>query len=83
MSVAMTVIHAFARRPEKGAETLVWLAAAPEVAGVTGGYFVDKRRRAPSAAAQSPETARRLWEVSERQVDAASLAPEGDGARDR
>jgi NAD(P)-dependent dehydrogenase (short-subunit alcohol dehydrogenase family) len=72
MSAAMIVAQAFARSPEKGAETLVWLAASPEAADVTGGYFVDRRLLAPSDAARSVEAARRLWDVSERQVGPSS-----------
>jgi NAD(P)-dependent dehydrogenase (short-subunit alcohol dehydrogenase family) len=50
--------------PEEGAQTGVYLATSPQVAGVTGKYFV-KQEAIPS----SPETyneaiATRLWEVS-------------------
>jgi len=68
MKVAMSLIRPFSRTPAKGAETLVWLAASPEAAGITGGYFVDERQQMPSAAAQDAETAKRLWQVSEKQV---------------
>jgi NAD(P)-dependent dehydrogenase (short-subunit alcohol dehydrogenase family) len=68
MKVAMAAIRPFARTPEKGAETLVWLADSPDVSNENGGYFVDKRPTLPSAEAQDPEAARRLWEVSRRQV---------------
>ncbi len=71
-ALAMTLLRPVARRPEKGAETLVWLADAPEVAGTSGGYFVDRRQQAPSPAAQDDAAARRLWETSERQVGAVS-----------
>jgi NAD(P)-dependent dehydrogenase (short-subunit alcohol dehydrogenase family) len=74
MSGAMTLAHLFARTPDKGAETLVWLADAPEVASISGGYFLDKRRVAPSVAAQDVDTARRLWQVSERQT-ATTITP--------
>jgi len=56
----------FARSPERGARTLVYLATSPEVEGVTGKYFHDEREVEPSPAAQDAEVARRLWEVSER-----------------
>jgi NAD(P)-dependent dehydrogenase (short-subunit alcohol dehydrogenase family) len=56
----------FARTPERGARTLVYLATSPEVEGVTGKYFHDERETEPSPAAQEAEAARRLWEVSER-----------------
>src|ERR1700737_130395 len=68
MRVAMTIAHQFARRPEKGAETLVWLADSPEVSALSGGYFMDKRQRHPSVAARDPESARHLWQVSENQT---------------
>ena len=56
----------FARTPEHGARTLVWLATSPAVEGVTGKYFHDERETEPSPAAQETDAARRLWEVSER-----------------
>jgi retinol dehydrogenase 12 len=56
----------FALSPEKGAETIVYLAAAPEVAGITGGYFAKCRPATPTAAARDDEAARRLWEESAR-----------------
>ena len=52
--------------PEKGADTLVYLAAAPEVAGRTGGYWSRRRLTQPTVAARDPAAARRLWEVSAR-----------------
>ena len=63
----MTVLGVLSRNPERGAETLVWLAASPEVANVSGGYFFDLRQKAPSAAAEDGKAGRRLWEISEKQ----------------
>ena len=63
----MTILKPASRSPEKGAETLVWLATSAEVANVSGGYFFDKKQRPPSPEAQDMKTARRLWEVSEAQ----------------
>ena len=54
----------FAISPEKGAETIVYLASSPEVAGVSGGYFARSRPATPTAAAQDDAAARRLWEES-------------------
>jgi NAD(P)-dependent dehydrogenase (short-subunit alcohol dehydrogenase family) len=68
MNLAMTMVRPFSRSPAKGAETIVWLADAPEISGQSGGYFVDKRRATPSGPAQDLEMARRLWELSEHQV---------------
>jgi NAD(P)-dependent dehydrogenase (short-subunit alcohol dehydrogenase family) len=64
-SIAMTLLRPFARSPEKGAETAVYLCASPEVEGTSGGYFFDCRPKPPSAAARRDEDARRLWEISE------------------
>jgi NAD(P)-dependent dehydrogenase (short-subunit alcohol dehydrogenase family) len=59
-------LRIFLSSPENGAETSVYLAASPEVDGVTGKYFVKKRAVASSVESQNREIARRLWEVSER-----------------
>jgi NAD(P)-dependent dehydrogenase (short-subunit alcohol dehydrogenase family) len=68
MRAAMTLIRPFSRSPEHGARTLVWLVDSAEVSDQSGGYFVDERRVAPTAEAQDSASARRLWELSERQV---------------
>jgi hypothetical protein len=44
----------------------VYLASSPAVAGRSGGYYADCAPTLPSAAAQSDETARRLWQLSAR-----------------
>jgi len=58
----------FTISPEKGARTSVHLAAAPQLAGVKGGYFSDCRPARASAVATDPDAARRLWELSESMV---------------
>ncbi|HXE28748.1 MAG TPA: SDR family NAD(P)-dependent oxidoreductase [Stellaceae bacterium] len=50
----------------RGAETLVYLASAPEVEGITGKYFDKCREREPNAAARNDADAERLWKESER-----------------
>jgi NAD(P)-dependent dehydrogenase (short-subunit alcohol dehydrogenase family) len=70
--LSMTLLRPFARSPEKGAETAVWLCASPELQGTSGEYFFDRRPRRPHASAWSDEDARRLWETSERMT---ALAP--------
>jgi len=49
----------------EGAQTPVYLASAPEVADVTGKYFVNRRVALPAAVAQDAATRRRLWQISE------------------
>lgn len=61
----MPLARRFAITPEQGADTLVYLASSPEVANVTGGYFVKRREVEPSAAARDDAAAKTLWEASE------------------
>ena len=55
----------FAISPEKGAETLVYLASSPDVAETTGAYFYKCRPITPSQAALDDRAAMLLWERSE------------------
>jgi NAD(P)-dependent dehydrogenase (short-subunit alcohol dehydrogenase family) len=48
---------------EDGARTTLYCATSPEVAGDSGAYYVDCRRKQPAAAA-TPELAAELWERS-------------------
>ena len=76
MDLGMTILRPVSRSPEKGAETLVWLATSPDIANVSGVYFFDQEQRLPSPEAQDTGTARRLWEISERQCAVRSSAAE-------
>ena len=55
---------------ERGATTSLYVALAPELAGVTGRYFVDAREATPSRDARDPALAERLWTASERALRA-------------
>jgi retinol dehydrogenase 12 len=50
---------------EAGADTVIYLATSPEVEGVTGQYFVNRRPRHSSKESYDEATARRLWQLSE------------------
>ncbi len=54
----------FMKTPRQGAETPVHLALSPEVAGVTGRYFINKQAVPSAPATYDRELARRLWDVS-------------------
>jgi len=56
----------FADPAERGAQTIVYLASSPDVASVSGAYFISSRQAEPSSAARDDAAARRLWEESER-----------------
>ncbi|MGA2521381.1 MAG: SDR family oxidoreductase [Acidimicrobiales bacterium] len=70
LAFGIKLIKPFILTAEKGARTSVYLASSPEVAGVTGKYFVKCRARTPSRAARDPEAARRLWQESDALVTA-------------
>ncbi len=52
------------RSPQKGAETLIYLAASPEVAGISGKYFIDKQQKRSSDISYDEEQQRALWDYS-------------------
>ena len=66
--LTMTFMNLFSRSPEKGAETMVWLAESDEITNYNGLYYVDKKIGIPSLAAQDWDVARSLWKVSEEQT---------------
>lgn len=58
----------FYKSPRRGAETTIFLASSPDVANVTGGYFVNSREAKPSRPARDDHAARWLWDESERLI---------------
>jgi retinol dehydrogenase 14 len=56
---------------EKGAATIVQLAASPELEGVTGKYFERGKPVTPAPLAQDEALAKRLWKVSAEMVGLA------------
>ncbi|HTQ14102.1 MAG TPA: SDR family oxidoreductase [Rhizomicrobium sp.] len=64
MSLAIRLAKNFALSPEQGAQTIIYLAASPEVEGRSGGYYYKCRQATPTKEAQNDADARRLWDVS-------------------
>jgi retinol dehydrogenase 12 len=77
LKLGITIARPFMLSPERGAETIVYLASSPDVAGQTGGYYVKRQRREPSAAARDDTVARKLWELSEKMTGLAPARPAG------
>jgi NAD(P)-dependent dehydrogenase (short-subunit alcohol dehydrogenase family) len=73
-SALFKIARPFLRSPEKGARTVIYVASAPEVEGVTGKYFKDSREGGVTAIARDDEPARRLWVASEELIAAAGGA---------
>lgn len=65
MPYVQAMYRPFCRSNEKGADTAVWLAATPEIEGVTGKYFKDRKVSPPARQALADDDAARLWRVSE------------------
>jgi len=63
-AVMIRMAKTFAITPEKGAETIVYLASSPDAANVTGEYFYKCRATMPTKDAQDDDAARRLWAES-------------------
>lgn len=51
--------------PQRGAETSIHVAAAPDIAGVTGRYFKRRHPVEPNPLAHDRDLAARLWRVTE------------------
>jgi NAD(P)-dependent dehydrogenase (short-subunit alcohol dehydrogenase family) len=68
LSRAVRLAKTFAISPEKGAQTIVYLASSPDVAGVTGEYFYECRPATPTTEARDDAAAERLW------IESAKLA---------
>jgi NAD(P)-dependent dehydrogenase (short-subunit alcohol dehydrogenase family) len=70
-AVSTKLLHAGFRAsggmsPREGARTAVYLAASPDVQGVTGTFFVDERAASSSPASYNRELRRRFWDLGER-----------------
>jgi len=78
LKLGITIARPFMASPERGADTIVYLASSPDVAGQTGGYYVKRQRREPSAAARDDTVARELWELSEKLTGLAPARPAGN-----
>jgi retinol dehydrogenase 12 len=69
MGTGMALVQKIvAKKPEQGAATSIYLATSPEVAGVSGKYFDNKKAKKSSDASYDVAAQQRLWELSEQMV---------------
>jgi NAD(P)-dependent dehydrogenase (short-subunit alcohol dehydrogenase family) len=66
--------------PEEGARTSIYLATSPEVAGVSGQYFVKCKSVRSSPRSHDRAAADRLWRLSEELTGQAATVAMPDGA---
>jgi NAD(P)-dependent dehydrogenase (short-subunit alcohol dehydrogenase family) len=59
-------VHRNSLTPEQGASTAVYLASSPDVADVTGKYFVREHEVNSDPVSHDEAAAKRLWKISER-----------------
>ncbi|MGO8885871.1 MAG: hypothetical protein ACLPUO_13965 [Streptosporangiaceae bacterium] len=52
------------KAPEQGAATPIYLASSPEVEGVTGQYFANRKAKKSSKSSYDTAAAARLWRLS-------------------
>ncbi len=64
------LISPFLLTPEQGAVTPVFLASSPAVEGLSGGFYVKEKAKRSSPRSYDVSARKRLWEVSEKLVDA-------------
>ena len=60
------ITDTFGSTPEKGADTVLWLATAPDTGAITGKMFVRRREIRTPGQGSDPAARRRLWEESEK-----------------
>ena len=64
MGPVIAILRPFLRSPERGADTAVYLASSPDVEGVSGKYFADRKVKRSQASSYDPAITARLWQVS-------------------
>jgi retinol dehydrogenase 14 len=58
------LVRPFMKTPQQGAATSVYLASSPDVEGMTGIFFVNRRPQKSSKASYDGAAATRLWQIS-------------------
>jgi NAD(P)-dependent dehydrogenase (short-subunit alcohol dehydrogenase family) len=62
--VFLPLVRPLLKSPARGAETPIHLASSPDVAGVTGRYFANRKPKTSNKASYDTEAQARLWQVS-------------------
>ena len=78
LRLGLALARPFILGSAQGADTVLYLATAPEVAEVSGRYFEQRKPVQSSPLSYDTEVARRLWEVSEALTTASRQATVGD-----
>ncbi len=65
MTLLFRAFKPFMRSPEEGADTIFYLAASPDVEGMTGKYLSDRKVMTSSEESYDENLRKKLWEASE------------------
>lgn len=57
------IIFSFAKSPEEGAKTSIYLASSPEVEGVNGKFFINKEEAKTKEITYDTSVAKKLWNI--------------------
>jgi hypothetical protein len=68
MKAMWRVARPFMISPEKGAQTSIYLASSPDVEGISGKYFKNRKPTRASGRSQSRPEAARLWRLSQEET---------------
>ena len=64
LAVMIRVARLFMKTPAQGAGTPIYLASSPEVEGITGRYYANRKPKTSSKASYDTTAAVRLWQAS-------------------
>jgi NAD(P)-dependent dehydrogenase (short-subunit alcohol dehydrogenase family) len=67
--ILVGMLKLFMITPEKGAETIIYLATEPKLESKSGGYFIKSKVAKTAPAADDAEARNSLWEISEKLVN--------------
>lgn len=65
MKYITQILGRFGLSPEQGADNSIYLASSPDVADVSGQYFIKREAKSPNSFVQNPDHWQRLWTYSE------------------
>ena len=75
LAVMIRVARLFMKTPAQGAGTPIYLASSPQVEGITGRYFVNRKPKTSSKVSYDTTAAARLWQAS---TDLAGMTATAD-----
>jgi retinol dehydrogenase-14 len=72
--VILPLMRPFMKTPAAGAATTIHLASSPDVEGVTGRYFANRRPKTSNKASYDTAAVARLWKISADLVGLTAVA---------